>query len=51
MRAALLLLLIASTPAHEGDLLDSPAMTVGCADTLASTIVVGLQLAMEWRQR
>jgi hypothetical protein len=36
---------------EEADLRDSPATTVGCADTLASTFVVGVGLAMATRRR
>lgn len=35
----------------EADLRDSPATTVGCADTLASTFVVGVGLGLESRRR
>jgi len=36
---------------EEADLRDSPATTVGCADTLASTFVIGLGLGLETRRR
>jgi hypothetical protein len=34
-----------------GDLRDSPATTVGCADTLASTFVIGVGLGLATRRR
>lgn len=36
---------------EEGDLRDSPAVTVGCADTLAATFVAGIGIGLATRRR